>query len=119
MRVKRGIVRKRKHNKYRKAAKGYRDRRGTCFKLSKDAVEKALVYAYRDRKVKKREFRRLWITRINAAARLFDLSYSKFMRGLSLAKVELDRKSLADIAMNNPESFAKIAEKAKGALASS
>jgi len=102
-----------RHKKVIKAAKGYRGRRKSCFRVATQAVDKARQYAYRDRKVKKREFRRLWIARINAAARLNGLSYSRFMHGLSQAGIELDRKVLADIAVRDAEGFAKLAEAAR------
>ena len=117
MRVKRGIVRKRKHNKMKKLAKGFRGRRKSCYKFVKDAVEKSLVYSYRDRKVRKREFRKLWIIRINAAARMSGISYSNFINGLNKANIEVDRKILADLAVNDPKAFEAIAGKAKEALA--
>jgi len=99
-----------RHKKVIKAAKGYRGRRKSCFRVATQAVDKARQYAYRDRKVKKREFRRLWIARINAAARVNGLSYSRFMHGLSEAGIELDRKVLADIAVRDAEGFAKLAD---------
>jgi len=102
-----------RHKKVINAAKGYRGRRKSCFRIATQAVDKARQYAYRDRKVKKREFRRLWIARINAAARLNGLSYSRFMHGLSQAGIELDRKVLADIAVRDAEGFAKLAEAAR------
>ena len=91
-------------------AKGFRGGRSKLFRTAADAVDKALMYAYRDRRQRKRNFRRLWIARINAAARMNHLSYSKFMHGLKLAKVDLDRKVLADLAISDPAGFAKIAE---------
>lgn len=99
-----------RHKKVIRAAKGYRGRRKNCFRVATQAVDKARQYAYRDRKVKKREFRRLWVTRINAAARMNGLSYSRFMHGLSEAGIELNRKVLADIAVRDMEGFAKLAE---------
>jgi len=102
-----------RHKKVIKAAKGYRGRRKSCFRVATQAVDKARQYAYRDRKAKKREFRRLWIARINAAARLNGLSYSRFMHGLSEAGIELDRKVLADIAVRDAEGFAKLVETAR------
>jgi len=116
MRVKTGVVRRRRHKKILKAARGFYSGRRKHFRKAKEQLERSLVYAYRDRKQKKREFRKLWIIRINAAARLNDISYSRFMHGLKLANIELDRKILADMAMNEPESFAKVAEAAKAAL---
>jgi len=115
MRVKRGTAGHRRHKRRLKLAEGYRGRRSDCFKLAKRAVEKALQFSYRDRRAKKRDFRGLWITRINAAARLNGLSYSKLIKGLSDANIQLDRKVLAEIAFADPASFAVIAEKAKAA----
>jgi len=117
MRVKTGIVRRRRHKKVLKAAKGFRGASGTNFKQAKQATMRAAAYATRDRKVLKREMRKLWIIRINAAARLNGLTYSKFMNGLKLAGIELDRKVLADMAVNNAVEFAKLAETAKAKLA--
>jgi large subunit ribosomal protein L20 len=116
MRVKRGTAGRQRHKRRLKLAEGFRGRRNGCFKLAKRAVEKALQFSYRDRRAKKRDFRGLWIVRINAAARLNGLSYSKFIRGLSNAQIELDRKILADMAFSDPASFAVVAEKAKAAL---
>ncbi|MCB4762075.1 MAG: 50S ribosomal protein L20, partial [Sulfurovum sp.] len=110
MRVKTGIVRHRRHKKLLKQARGFYSGRRKHFRKAKEQLERSLVYAYRDRRQKKRDFRKLWIIRINAAARLNDLNYSRFMHGLKLANIELDRKILADMAMNNPEAFAKVAE---------
>ncbi|MBF0422684.1 MAG: 50S ribosomal protein L20 [Magnetococcales bacterium] len=115
-RVKRGVPAHARHKKVLKLAKGYRGRNNNCFRIALQKVEKGLKYAYRDRKNRKREFRRLWITRINAAARSSGLSYSRFMNGLELAGIELDRKVLADLAVTQPEDFALLAEKAKAAL---
>lgn len=115
--VKRGVTTKARHKKVLKAAKGFRGRRKNTIRVAMQAVEKAGQYAYRDRKVRKRQFRALWIQRINAAARLEGLTYSRFMNGLKLAGVELDRKVLADIAVREPEAFKAIAEQAKSALA--
>jgi large subunit ribosomal protein L20 len=98
-------------------AKGFRGRRSSCFKLAKRAVEKAGQHAYEGRKMKKRNFRSLWIMRINAASRLSGLSYSRFMNGLKGAGIELNRKVLADLAANDPVAFASVAEKARAALA--
>ncbi|MDG1995678.1 MAG: 50S ribosomal protein L20 [Emcibacteraceae bacterium] len=114
--VKRGVTTKARHKKVLNAAKGYRGRRKSTIRVAMQAVEKAGQYAYRDRKVRKRQFRALWIKRINAAARLEGLTYSRFMNGLKLAGVELDRKVLADIAVREPEAFKAIAEQAKTAL---
>lgn len=116
MRVKRGLAAHRRHKKYLDMAKGYRGGRSRLYRTAREAVERSLVYAFRDRKVKKREFRKLWILRINAAARLNGLSYSRFMHGLTLAGVELNRKVLADLAVREKEDFAKIAELAKSKL---
>jgi large subunit ribosomal protein L20 len=118
-RVKRGVTAHAKHKKVIARAKGYRARRGKVFRAAKQAVMKAGQYAYRDRRVRKREFRALWIARINAAARQYGLSYSAFMNGLKKAAIEIDRKILADIAVTDKEAFAKIAEQAKAQLAPS
>lgn len=117
MRVKTGVVRHRRHKRLLKQARGFYSGRRKHFRKAKEQLERSLVYAYRDRRQKKRDFRRLWIVRINAAARLNDLNYSRFMHGLKLANIELDRKILADMAMNAPESFTKVAEASKAALA--
>jgi large subunit ribosomal protein L20 len=117
MRVKTGIVRRRRHKKILKMARGFYSGRRKHFRKAKEQVEHALVYAYRDRKQKKRDFRKLWIMRINAAARLNDINYSRFMHGLKLANIELDRKILADFAMNEPKQFSQLVEKSKEALA--
>jgi large subunit ribosomal protein L20 len=117
MRVKRGVVSRRRHNKIKKLAKGFRNRRKNVYTFSKDAVERALQNAYHGRKLKKRDFRSLWITRINAAARLQGLTYSKLMHGLVLAEVELDRKVLAAMAVEDPQGFSEVCEKAKASLA--
>ncbi len=116
MRVKTGSVRRKKHKKILKMAKGFYSGRRKHFRKAKEQVERSLVYAFRDRKQKKREFRKLWIIRINAACRLNDISYSRFINGLNKAGIELDRKVLADLAMNEPEAFSKIVEQAKAAL---
>ncbi len=116
MRVKTGVVRRRRHKKILKLAKGFYSGRRKHFRKAKEQLERSLVYAYRDRKQKKRDFRKLWITRINAACRLNDISYSRFIHGLKKAGIELDRKILADMAMHEPEAFAKVVEKAKAAL---
>ncbi len=110
MRIKRGFKARRRRKKVLKLAKGYRGGRSKLFRTATDAVDKALMYAYRDRRQRKRNFRRLWIARINAAARMNNLSYSKFMHGLKLARVDLDRKVLADLAISDPAGFTKIAE---------
>ncbi len=112
-RVKTGIVRRKRHKKVLKEAKGYRGSISTNYKKANEAVKKAMSYATEHRKLKKRKMRELWIIRINAAARLNGLSYSKFMNGLKKAGIELDRKVLADLALNNPSEFAKLVEKAK------
>ena len=116
MRVKTGTVRRRRHKKLLKQARGFYSGRRKHFRKAKEQLERSMVYAYRDRRQKKRDFRRLWIIRINAAARLNDMNYSTFMYGLKVANIELDRKVLADMAMNAPESFAKVAEASKKAL---
>ena len=117
MRVKTGTVRRRRHKKLLKQARGFYSGRRKHFRKAKEQLERSLVYAYRDRKQRKRDFRKLWIIRINAAARLNDISYSRLMHGLKLAGIELDRKILADMAMNAPEAFSKVVEAAKAALA--
>ena len=117
-RVKRGVVAKAKHKKVLKKAKGYYGARSKLFKTAKQAVIKAGQYAYRDRRQRKRQFRALWITRINAAARMHGLSYSRLINGLNRANVDIDRKVLADIAVHDPDAFGAIAEQAKAALAS-
>ena len=109
MRVKRGFKARRRRKKVLKLAKGFRGGRSKLFRTAADAVDKALMYAYRDRRVRKRDFRSLWIARINAAARLNDLSYSKFIHGLKLAKVDMDRKVLAELAISDPAGFSQIA----------
>ena len=110
MRVKRGYKARHRRKKVLKMAKGYRGGRSKLYRTAADSVDKALMYAYRDRRVRKRDFRRLWITRINAASRMNDLSYNKFMHGLRKADVRLDRKVLADLAVSDPAGFAKIAD---------
>ncbi|WP_267523325.1 50S ribosomal protein L20 [Campylobacter sp. MG1] len=115
-RVKTGVVRRRRHKKVLKLARGFYSARRKHFRKAKEQLERSLVYAYRDRRRKKRDFRRLWIIRINAACRLNDLSYSRFMNGLKKAGIELDRKVLADMAMNDAAAFAKVAAAAKKAL---
>ena len=112
MRVKRGYKARRRRKKILKLAKGYRGGRSKLFRTAADAVDKALMYAYRDRRARKRDFRKLWITRINAAARMNDLSYSKFIHGLKLAGVDLDRKILAELAVSDPSGFSQIAKMA-------
>jgi large subunit ribosomal protein L20 len=115
-RVKRGVTARARHKKILKQAKGYRGRRKSVFRVAKQAVIKAGQYAYRDRRQRKRQFRALWITRINAAARTCGLSYSRFIDGLNKAGIALDRKVLADIAVFDKAAFAVLAEKAKAAL---
>lgn len=116
MRVKRGFKARRRRKKVLKLAKGYRGGRSKLFRTAADAVDKALMYAYRDRRVRKRDFRRLWIARINAAARMNSLSYSKFVHGLKIAGVELDRKVLAELAISDPSGFTQIAKLASEQL---
>jgi len=116
MRVKRGFKARRRRNKVLKLAKGYRGGRSKLFRTAADAVDKALMYAYRDRRVRKRNFRKLWIARINAATRMNNLSYSKFIHGLKLAGVELDRKVLAELAISDPTGFSQIASLASQQL---
>jgi large subunit ribosomal protein L20 len=116
-RVKRGVQAHAKHKKVLKSAKGYYGARRKVYRVAKQAVIKAGQYAYRDRRVKKREFRALWIQRINAAARMCGLSYSRFIDGLNKAGIEVDRKMLADIAVHDMPAFEKLAEKARAALA--
>jgi len=109
MRVKRGFKARRRRNKVLKLARGFRGGRSKLYRTAADAVDKALMYAYRDRRTRKRDFRKLWIVRINAAARMNDLSYSKFINGLKLAGSELDRKVLADLAICDPAAFSQLA----------
>lgn len=116
MRVKTGIVRRRRHKKVLKQAKGFYSGRRKHFRKAKEQLERSLCYAFRDRKQKKRDFRSLWIIRINAACRMQDISYSKFMHGLKLANIQMDRKILADMAMNDIESFNKLVQSAKSAM---
>lgn len=115
MRVKRGVRARRRKNKVLKLAKGYYGGRGRLLRSVKEAVDKALKYAYRDRRARKREFRRLWVVRINAAARQNGLSYSRFIGGCKRAGITLDRKVLADLAVVDPQAFAKVAEAARQA----
>ena len=112
-RVKGAMRTRARHKKILKLAKGYFGAKSKLFRMANQAVMKSLVYAYRDRKAKKRDFRRLWITRINAAARINGLSYSKFINGLKIAGITLNRKVLADMAITDAEAFAKLAEKVK------
>jgi large subunit ribosomal protein L20 len=116
-RVKRGVTTHARHKKILKLAKGYRGRSSTCYRVAIEKVEKALQYAYRDRRNKKREFRALWIQRINAAVREYGLTYSRFINGLLKSNVEVDRKILADLAVHQPEAFKALVDKAQGALA--
>jgi large subunit ribosomal protein L20 len=109
MRVKRGFKARHRRKKVLKLARGFRGGRSKLFRTASDALDKALMYAYRDRKARKRDFRRLWIARINAAARMNDQSYSKFVHGLKKAGVELDRKVLAELAVSDPAGFRQIA----------
>lgn len=115
-RVKSGMVTRRRHKKILKLARGYRGSKHRLFRTAKQQVMKSLMYAYRDRRVRKRDFRRLWIQRINAAARLNGLSYSKMMHGLKLAGVEVNRKMLADLAVADGKAFAELAGVAKAKL---
>lgn len=115
-RVKTGVVRRRRHKKVLKLARGFYSGRHKHFRKAKEQLERSLVYAFRDRKQKKREFRKLWIIRINAACRLNGMSYSVFMNGLKRAGIELDRKILADFAMNDAAAFTALVSQAKAAL---
>src|SRR3954471_7390082 len=115
-RVKRAVGAQKKRRKVLEEAKGYWGLKSTNYKYAKEQVERSLAYAYRDRKVKKRNFRRLWIIRINAGARANGLSYNQFISGLKAAEIELDRKILAELATTDPQAFAAIAEQAKSAL---
>ena len=115
-RVKRGVTAHARHKKIMEKAKGYRGRRKNVFRVATQAVTKAGQYAYRDRRQRKRQFRALWITRINAAARECGMSYSRFINGLKKASIEIDRKVLADIAVFDKTAFAKLAEQAKASL---
>src|SRR5215208_6153284 len=115
-RVKRSVHARKKRRKVLEQAKGYWGLKSTNYKYAKEQVERSLAYAYRDRKVKKRQFRRLWIIRINAGARAHGLSYNQFIAGLKAAEIELERKVLADLAATDPQAFGAIAAKAKSAL---
>jgi len=115
-RVKRSVAARKKRRKVLAEAKGYWGLKNSHYKYAKEQVEHSLAYAYRDRKAKKRTFRRLWIMRINAAAREHDLSYNQFVAGCKAAEIELDRKVLADLAVSDPAAFGAIAEQAKAAL---
>ena len=116
MRIKRGVNAVKKRRKIFKLAKGYFGNKSKSYRIAREAVMKSLNYAYIGRRRRKRDFRKLWIVRINAAARLNGLSYSKFMHGLFVAKIDLNRKVLADLAVNDEKAFAQLAEKAKAAL---
>jgi len=116
-RVKRGVTKQSRHKEIIKRAKGYRGRRKNTFRVANQAVEKAGQYAYRDRKARKRNFRSLWIQRINAGAREHGMTYGRFINGLSLAGIEVDRKVLADLAVREPEAFKALVDKAEAALA--
>ena len=116
-RVKRGVTAKARHKKILAKAKGYRGRRSNVYRIAKEAVMKAGQYQYRDRRAKKREFRALWIARINAAVREMGMNYSTFMSGLKKASIDIDRKVLADLAVHDRQAFSKIAEQAKASLA--
>ena len=116
-RVKRGVTARARHKKVLKKAKGFRGRRGNVYRIAKQAVMKAGQYAYRDRRAKKRDFRSLWIVRINAAVRELDMSYSVFIAGLKKAAIDIDRKVLADLAVHDRPAFNKIAEQAKASMA--
>ncbi|TCS60665.1 50S ribosomal protein L20 [Varunaivibrio sulfuroxidans] len=116
-RVKRGVTTHARHKKIIQLASGYRGRNSTNFRIAVEKVEKALQYAYRDRRTRKRDFRSLWIQRINAGARLHGLNYSQFMNGLLKAEIALDRKVLADLAVREPEAFKSLVDQARAALA--
>ncbi|MDT8378594.1 MAG: 50S ribosomal protein L20 [Desulfotignum sp.] len=116
MRVKRGFKARRRRNKVLKLAKGFRGGRSKLFRTAADSVDKALMYAYRDRRARKRDFRKLWVVRINAGARMNDLTYSRFIYGLKLAGCELDRKVLADLAVSDPAGFSQLASQASARL---
>ncbi|MBP2313606.1 50S ribosomal protein L20 [Azospirillum soli] len=117
-RVKRGVTTHARHRKILKLAKGYRGRNSTNFRIAIEKVEKALRYAYRDRRNKKRDFRGLWIQRINAGVRQYGLTYSRFINGIKLAGIEIDRKVLSDLAAREPEAFKVLVDKAQAALGS-
>jgi large subunit ribosomal protein L20 len=116
MRVKGGVVTRRQHKKVLKLTEGFRGRRGNCFRLAKLAMQKALQYAYRDRRVKKRDFRALWIARVGAGARAAGMSYSEFMCGLKQAGIELNRKALAELAVHDPIAFGQVVDQSRNAL---
>lgn len=113
MRVKTGVVRRRRHKKILKLARGFYSGRRKHFRKAKEQLERSMCYAFRDRKQKKREFRKLWIIRINAACKMHNINYSRFIHGLKLANIELDRKILSDMAVSNPNAFSKIVELVK------
>jgi len=115
-RVKRGVTAHARHKKVLDMARGFRGRNNSSYRIALEKVEKSLQYAYRDRRNRKRDFRKLWIQRINAGARLSGLTYSQFINGLSLAGIEIDRKVLADLAVREPSSFQALVEKARAAL---
>ena len=115
-RTKRGVISKAKHKKVFKAVKGQYGRRKNTIRVARQAMEKAMQYAYRDRKAKKREFRSLWIQRINAGVRAEGLTYAKFINGLAKSKIKLDRKVLAELAYNNPEAFKSVVKKVQSSL---
>lgn len=115
-RVKRGVMVRKRHNKVMDQAKGYRGSRSRQYKAAHESVMKALSYAYRDRRVRKREIRRLWIQRINAGARQNGMSYSTFVNGLKMAGIDLDRKILADMAVRDPAAFSQVVEQARAAM---
>lgn len=115
-RVKRGVTSHARHKKILKLAKGYRGRRKNCIKTARQAVERAMQYAYRDRRQRKRDFRKLWIQRINAAARQNGLTYGRFVHGLKLAGIEMDRKVLADLAVRDEVAFGELVKEARAAL---
>ena len=116
-RTKRGVVSRAKHKKVLKLVKGQYGRRKNTIRIARQAMEKAMQYAYRDRKAKKREFRSLWIQRINAGVRAEGLTYAKFINGLAKSKIKLDRKVLAELAYNNPEAFKSVVKKVQSSLA--
>jgi large subunit ribosomal protein L20 len=115
-RVKRSVHARKKRRKVLSQARGYRGTKNSSYKRAKEQVQRSLNYAYRDRRARKRDFRRLWITRINAAARLNGLSYNQFMHGLKEAEIELNRRTLAELAVSDPEMFSTLADQAKAAL---
>ena len=115
-RVKRGVTKHARHKKVLEAAKGFRGRHSKAYKVASHRLQKGMAYAYRDRRLKKRDFRALWIQRINAGVRSFGLTYSRFINGLKKAGIELDRKILADMALREPETFASLVKQAQAAL---